>query len=825
MNISYNRLRRYIDIDLDPDKLSEILTSIGLEVSGIDKVESIAGGLKGLVIGHILTCVPHPDSTHLHITTVDVGLESPLQIVCGAPNVAAGLYVVVATIGTILGQDQADPFMIKKSRLRGVDSFGMICSETEIGVGSSCSGIITLPESEVYVGMPAAEYYKVETDYVIEVDITPNRVDATSHYGVARDLAAYLSIHTSREIKAKLPEIPELVIPEKPTVPIEVICSTDLCPRFEAVRIDGVRVGPSPAWLSNTLKAIGLKPINNIVDVSNFVLHELGQPLHCYDADKIDGGIIVRLANEGERFVTLDGIERKLSSTDLVVASGSDVPLCIAGVLGGLDSGTTSETTSVLIESANFHPTSIRKTARRLGINSDASFRFERGLDANATHTALLRAVSLIQEVAGGQITSSVTDIYPTKQEPYRVELSINKLNRLVGKRIPKPEVLAILRALEISVEEQGEDMLQLAIPRYRTDVTRDVDVVEEILRIYGYNSIELSSQMTISVGEESSEDRQYTLSTILSEQLVGAGFSEILCNSLSSSSLYQNLKACPPEGLVHLLNPLSGELDAMRSTLLFGGLQSLSRNEHRKANRFYYFEWGNVYHYDRSSDQKFPSDPLRAYSEEMRLGLWIAGQRVSGTWTHADEKSSPAELKAHVLNILRRSGVDTDSLNFKVGSSDLFKVSLDIYTASNIYLGSWGVVATALTQAADIPFEVYYAELAWKAIFEQGNKQKFEAKRLPKYPEVKRDLALLIDKHISFAQIEELARNTERKLLRRIELFDVYEGEHLPANKKSYAVSFYLRDDNRTMSDKQIEAIMDKLIGAMSEQLGATLR
>ncbi|GAD04441.1 phenylalanyl-tRNA synthetase subunit beta [Porphyromonas crevioricanis] len=825
MNISYNRLRRYIDIDLSPNELSEILTSIGLEVSGVNQVESIPGGLKGLVVGHVLTCEPHPDSTHLHVTSVDVGLDTPLQIVCGAPNVAAGLYVVVATIGTILGQDQANPFLIKKSRLRGVDSFGMICSESEIGVGKSCSGIISLPAEEVYPGMPAAEFYRVETDYVIEVDITPNRVDATSHYGVARDLAAYLTAHTGKVVRAQYPELPELIIPEKPTVPVEIACPAELCPRFEMLRIDGVRVGESPTWLANTIRAIGLKPINNIVDISNFVLHELGQPLHCYDADMVDGGVVVRLAQEGESFVTLDGVERKLTADDIIIASGRDEPLCIAGVLGGLESGTTERTASVLIEAANFHPTSVRKTARRLGINSDASFRFERGLDANNTHRALLRAAALIQEIAGGQITSAVTDIYSVKQEPHKVALSLSWLDRLIGKKIPQPEVETILEALEIRIADRQGDTLQLEVPRYRTDVTRDVDVAEEILRIYGYNNVELDGRMTISIGDESQEDRQHNLSTILSEQLVGAGFNEILCNSLTSSSFYHNLHSCPESHLVRLINPLSNELDVMRSTLLFGGLQSLSRNEHRKANRFYYFEWGNVYSFVPSDKSESSADVLSSYQQETRLALWIAGQRVSGSWAHPDEASSVSEIKAHVMNILKRSAVDTEQLELREGGSDLYKVSMDIY-ASNTYLGTWGIISPSVTKAMDIPFEVYYAELSWQAIFELGSRRAgFEAHSLPKYPEVKRDLALLIDKEVSFARIQEVARNTERKLLRRVELFDVYEGKHLPEGKKSYAVSFYLRDDNRTMSEKQIESIMNKLIQAMDKQLGASLR
>ncbi|MFC4666856.1 phenylalanine--tRNA ligase subunit beta [Falsiporphyromonas endometrii] len=827
MNVSYNRLRRYVDIDLTPSEVAEVLTSIGLEVAKVEKVESIPGGLKGLVIGYVTSCEDHPNSDHLHITKVDLGSEEPVQIVCGAPNVAQGQYVVVATIGTILGQGSDDPFMIKKSRLRGVDSFGMICSESEIGVGSDLSGIITLPKDKVRVGMPAAEYYNVEEDYVIEVEITPNRIDGTSHYGVARDLAAYLSLHSGKEQVAKLPELPRLNFLIDAPVPVQIDCPDDCCSRFQALRIDGIKVQESPEWLQNFLRTIGMKPINNVVDITNFVLMEYGQPLHAYNADMVGHtGFRVRLAESDEPFITLDGIERKLHADDIVIADAKGKALCIAGVFGGLNSGCTDQTTSIILEAANFNATRVRKTARRLGLNTDSSFRFERGLDANMTSYAIKRAASLILEIAGGQISSSLTDIYPVPVEPWKVNLSYDKLCRLVGKRIPMDDVKKILKSLEIEVVSEEGDLMHLAVPRYRTDVTRDVDVIEDILRIYGYNNIELPNHVNMALVNRTQEDKSYHLSLVISEQLVGAGFNEILCNSLVSSAPYEKLESYKSDNLVRLLNPLSNELDVMRQTLLFGGLASIARNEHRKSKRFYYFEWGNTYKYDGTIEERDEDRGLSRYSQTNQLGIWIAGQKVSGSWAHPDEVSDIAELKAHIENILKRASVQKEDVVYGNSDMDIFSQGLDIYTKANrIKLGSFGVVDSRLAEKYEVETEVYFAELNWEEIYKLGARSKFEAQPLPKFPEVKRDLALLVDKEVSYKDIEEAAFQCEKKLLKRVELFDVYEGKNLPSGKKSYALSFYLRDDNRTMSDKQIDNIMQKLIKTMEKQFDATLR
>lgn len=823
MNISYQWLKDYVATDLSPEGIAKALTSIGLETGSIEVYDSIEGGLRGLVIGQVLTCEPHSNSDHLSVTTVSIGEGTePLQIVCGAPNVRAGAAVVVATVGTVLGKGE-EQFTIKKSKIRGVESHGMLCSEVEIGVGTDNSGIILLEPASVRIGMPAAEYFGVQSDYVLEVDITPNRVDATSHYGVARDLAAYLSQHVA-PTQAVLPSVQALPQSACPC-PIRVEAGEELVPRFQGVVIRGLSVGQSPEWLRRRLESIGQKPINVVVDVINYVLHELGQPLHAYDLGHVSGGLVVRTATEGSVVVTLDKQERKLTSADIIIADQAGTPLCIAGVMGALGSGTTEETTSVLLESANFHASSVRRTARRLGLSSDSSFRFERGLDPERTHFALERAVSLILELCpGSYVDGGVSDHYPAPSQPYRIELSLRRMRLLVGKDLPQAEVLSILKSLEIEVVEQGEDVWTLSVPRYRIDVCRDVDVVEEILRIYGYNNVELSGYIHASLSPETEADRSYRRRLMLSEQLVGAGYSEILNNSLTAEAYYTDLTSYPAERLVRLVNPLSNELGVMRQSLLFGGLSSIGRNLRRQQKSCYFFEWGNCYWYDAPAEGAEPS--MKQYKEAQRLGLWATGQRVQGSWAHANEATSAFELKAQVEHILSRLGIAEKNIRLALVEWDVCVAeSLELRTGAGKLIGRLGQVKPTLLQAHEIDLPVYYAELEWSTLQAEAERVGLNAKDLPKYPVVKRDLSLLIDQTTTMADIIAIAKRTEKKLLLRCELFDVYEGKSLPTGKKSYAVSFFFQDEERTMSDSQIEGIMRKLQQNLEKELGAQLR
>lgn len=822
MNISYKWLREYVATDLSPKDIAAALTSIGLETGSVEEVESIPGGLRGLVIGEVLTCVPHENSDHLHVTTVSIGEDSePLQIVCGAPNVAAGHAVVVATIGTTLGQGE-EQFTIKRSKIRGVESHGMLCSQVEIGVGSDNDGIILLPLNEVRIGMPAAEYFGVESDYVLEVDITPNRVDATSHYGVARDLAAYLSRNGSEPVRATLPDVDTLSRGACPC-PIEVRASEELVPRFEGVVLRGLQVGESPEWLRQRLEAIGQKPINVIVDVTNYVLHEFGQPLHAYDLDRIFGGLIVGLATEGDKIVTLDQSERILTSSDLIIADQQGTPLCIAGIMGGLASGTTTETTAILLEAANFNASSVRRSARRLGLSSDSSFRFERGLDPTRTHYALERAVSLILKLCpGSYVDGDICDHYPVESQPHRVELSLDRMARLIGQALPEEMIERILSSLEIQIECRSESMWTLLVPNYRVDVTRDVDVIEDILRIYGYNNIGLSGYIHASLSSESEADRSYRRRLLISEQLTGAGFSEILCNSLTAENYYEGLSSYPVAQLVRLVNPLSAELGVMRASLLFGGLQSIGRNLRRQQRTFYFYEWGNCYSYAPAN----PDKPMQGYQEHHRLGLWIAGQRVQGSWAHPNETTSPFELKAHVYHILRRLGINVGLLRHEAVECDIFSgQALELRAKDGRLVGRLGQVATKLLTIHEIELPVYYAELEWGVIQQLSERAEITVRDLPRFPVVKRDLSLLIDVDKTFVEIERIAYKVEKTYLLRCELFDVYEGKNLPAGKKSYAVSFWLQDEERTMSDTQIDSIMNKIQTSLEKQLGASLR
>lgn len=822
MNISYNWLKEYLDFDLQPDEVAAALTSIGLETGGVEEVQTIKGGLEGLVLGEVLTCVDHPNSDHLHITMVNVGGDEPLQIVCGAPNVAAGQKVVVAPNGTKLYLGD-ECFIIKRSKIRGVESNGMICAKDEIGIGTDHSGIIVLP-TDVKVGTLAKDYYNVKSDYVLEVDITPNRVDATSHFGVARDLAAYLKQH-GKPAELKRPSTDGFKIDDE-TPAIEVtVENPEACLRYSGVTIKGVTVKESPEWLQNHLRTIGLRPINNVVDVTNYILHGLGQPLHSFDADKIKGNkVIVKAAMPGTKFVTLDGVERTLTDRDLMICN-TEEPMCIAGVFGGVDSGVTEQTRNVFLESATFHPTWIRKMARRFGLNTDASFRYERGLDPNQTVDILKVSALLIQEVAGGTITGGIQDVYPSPMPPFRVVLTYEKINLLVGKIIPVETVKSILGSLEMRIIEETADGVTVDVPVYRIDVQRDVDVIEDILRIYGYNNVEISEQVQSNLSYQTPTDRSYKLENLIAEQLCGCGFNEILNNSLTRSAYYADLTTYPQRQCVMLMNPLSADLDCMRQTLLFGGLESIEHNEKRKKGNIHFFEFGNCYDYDVVKAEKKSEDTLAEFLEDYRLALWVSGNRVENNWAHPNEKSSVYELKAYVENILDRLGVNRQKLVWGNLTDDIYAAGLSMTTGSGHRLGTLGIVQPKICKVMDIDSEVYYAELSWTALMKEIKKNKVLFAEISKYPAVKRDLSLLLDKKIQFSEIEKIARESERKLLKRVTLFDVYEGKNLPMGKKSYAVSFYLQDEGKTLNDKQIDAIMKKIWHNLGQQLGAQLR
>ena len=820
MNISYNWLKEYVDFDLTPEEVAAALTSIGLETGGVEEVQTIKGGLEGLVIGEVLTCEPHPNSDHMHITTVNLGQGEPVQIVCGAANVAAGQKVIVATLGTKL-YDGDECFTIKKSKLRGVESNGMICAEDEIGVGTSHDGIIVLPD-DVVPGTLAKDYYDIKSEYVLEVDITPNRADACSHYGVARDLYAWL-VQNGRKATLKRPSVEDFHV-DNHDMDIEVaVENAEACPRYAGVTIKGVTVKESPEWLQNKLHLIGVRPINNIVDITNYILHAYGQPMHCFDADKIKGGkIVVRTCAEGTKFVTLDEAERTLSERDLMICNAEE-PMCIAGVFGGLDSGTTESTKDVFLESAYFHPTWVRKTARRHGLSTDSSFRFERGIDPNGVIYALKAAALLVKELAGGEIASEIKDVYPSPIADFNVELPFAYVNSLIGKEIPRETVKNIVSSLEMKIVEETDEALSLQVPPYRVDVQRPCDVVEDILRIYGYNNVEIPTSVKSCLSVKGDVDKSVKLQNLVSEQLVGCGFNEILNNSLTAAAYYEGLESYKPENLVHLMNPLSNDLNVMRGTLLFGGLESIQHNANRKNADLRFFEFGNCYHFH--AEKKNPEKVLAAYSEELHLGMWITGKRVSNSWAHADENASVYELKAYVLNIFRRLGVNFGGLVFGNLADDIYSVAVSVHTRGGKLLATFGVISKKIQKAFDLDNEVYYADLNWKELMKAIKGNAVTYREISKYPAVKRDLALLLDKKVQFVEIEKIAFETDKKLLKSVELFDVYEGKNLEPGKKSYAVSFMLQDENATLNDKQIDKFMQKLIKNLETKLEAKLR
>ena len=819
MNISYKWLKEYVDFTLAPQEVADALTSCGLEVGSLEEVQTVRGGLKGLYVGQVLTCEDIPE-THLHLTTVDLGRGEAQQIVCGAPNCRVGLKVIVADVGCVL-YDGDKEFKIKKSKLRGYESNGMICAEDEIGIGTLHDGIIELPADAV-VGTPAAEYYNLESDWLIEIDITANRADALSHWGVARDLYAWLR-QNGYETRLHRPSCDAFAV-DNEDCPIEVVIeNAEACRRYVGLSITDCEVKESPEWLKNRLNIIGVRPINNIVDITNYIMMAYGQPMHCFDADMVkEHKIVVKTMPEGTPFVTLDGEEHKLSDRDLAICNAEE-PMCIAGVFGGKGSGTYDTTTNVVLESAYFNPTWIRKSARRHGLSTDASFRFERGIDPNGQIYAIKQAAILCKELAGGKVSMQIRDVYPSQIENAVVELSYEYVHNLIGKEIGKDTIKSIAESLDMKVLNENVEGITLEIPAYRVDVQRPCDVVEDILRIYGYNNVEIPSQLKSSLTVADTTDMEHRMENIIGEQLVGCGFNEILNNSLTKTSYYEGLNVYTEETTVKVMNPLSADLGVMRQTLLFGGLESIMRNANRKMANLKFFEMGNCYHFNAENHDE--ENPMKAYKEEQHLALWLTGKRVEGSWAHPDEDSTFYELKAYVLNILKRLGVPMGMLVSEKSLNNIFSVALELKNRGGKVFVEMGIIAKDIQKRADIAAPVYYADIHWTTVMKAIRKNKVEFAEISKYPSVSRDLALLIDKNVEFAKIEQIARQSEKKLLKSVELFDVYEGKNLPAGKKSYAVNFILQDNEKTLNDKAIEVIMNKIITNLKRQLGAELR
>ena len=824
MNISYKWLKEYVDFDLGAEQVAEALTSIGLEVGSVEEVQAIKGGLQGLVVAEVLTCEPHPNSDHMHVCSVNIGAEEPVQIVCGAPNVAQGQKVIVATLGTKL-YDGDECFTIKRSKLRGIESLGMICAEDEIGIGTSHDGIIVLPQ-DAKVGTPAAEYYGIESDWVIEVDITPNRADACSHYGVARDLYAWL-VRNGHKTALHRTDVSSFAADNNDLDIDIVVENTEACPRYCAVTVKGCEVKESPEWLQTKLRTIGVRPINNVVDVTNYVMFAYGQPLHCFDADMIEGKkVVVKTMPEGTPFVTLDGVEHKLSERDLAICN-ANAPMCIAGVFGGKGSGTYETTKDVLLESAYFNPTWIRKSARRHGLNTDASFRFERGIDPDLQVYALKVAALMVKELAGGTVSMDIKDIEaPGLAKNFAVDLEYKYAHDLIGKTIPAEDIKEIVTSLDMKITAETESGISLSVPAYRVDVQRPCDVVEDILRIYGYNNVEIPTAVKSSLTIKGEVDRSNKLQNLVSEQLVGEGFREILNNSLTKEAYYNDLTAYPKDRAVKLLNPLSSDLNVLRQTLLFGGLESIAHNVNRKNANLRFFEFGNCYYKNpATTEEQKAADTLAAYSEDLHLGLWLTGKRVEASWAHPEEPSSVYELKAYVGHILTRLGAPVGKLKQQAGANDIFAKSLALVDNNGTVVLEFGLVKKALTAAFDISAEVYFADINWTLLMKKTKKHSVNFTEISKFPAVSRDLALLVDKSVEFARIEQIAFAADKKFLKKVTLFDVYEGKNLEAGKKSYAVNFLLQDDTKTMNDKQTDAVMAKIIASLEKQLGAKLR
>ncbi|QTE23672.1 phenylalanine--tRNA ligase subunit beta [Polaribacter cellanae] len=808
MKISYNWLKQFLQIDWEPVKTGELLTDLGLEVEGIETKESIKGSLKGIVVGEVLTCVQHPNADRLKVTTVNLGTANPVQIVCGAPNVAAGQKVLVATIGTVLYDDKGEGFKIKKGKIRGEESYGMICAEDELGLGKSHDGIMVL-DAEIATGTLASEVFNIETDYVFEIGLTPNRSDAMSHFGVARDVRAGLM---QQDVNLELisPSVSDFHVDER-TLRIDVeVADKDQTPRYCGITITDVAVKDSPKWIQNRLKAIGITPKNNIVDITNYVLHELGQPLHAFDAQKIKGNkILVKTLEEGTKFTTLDDVERELSSNDIMICDGDSNPLCIAGVFGGLQSGVTENTTSIFLESAYFNPVSVRKTAKRHALNTDASFRFERGIDINMTEYALKRAALLIEEYAGGKMASDISDFYPVKLEDFQVFLSYENAYRLIGQEIPRETIKNILASLEIKINSETEGGLGLTIPSYRTDVQREADIIEEILRVYGYNNIEFSHKLNTSISFDSNKETK--VENVVANQLTAQGFNETMANSLTKpqyGTLSENINE---EANVEMLNPLSNDLKVMRQSLLFSGLESVSYNINRKNNSLKFYEFGKTYH-------KYSGK----YQENKHLTLFVTGNRTNDSWKIVNQKSDFFYLKGIIKSVLSRLGID--SLKSTPSKLDVFSEGIS-FGLGKMKLVEFGVVKNSLLKEFGIKQEVLYADFNWDTILKLTGNKKIKVAELPKFPAVKRDLALLLDSKTAFKEVYNLAFQSEKNLLKEVDLFDVYEGDKLPEGKKSYAVSFLLQDETKTLADKQIDKIMQKLQQTFEKKLDAVLR
>ncbi len=818
MKISYNWLRDYVTTDLGIDKITEILTDIGLEVEGASKVEAVRGGLEGVVVGHVLTCGRHPDADKLSVTTVDVGTGEALQIVCGAPNVAAGQKVPVATVNTTLYPSGSEEgFRIKRSKIRGVESLGMICAADELGLGSDHSGIMVLDDA-CTPGTPVRDVLGVGDDYTIEIGLTPNRIDAASHYGVARDLAAYLRSH-GMETGLALPSVEAFSIDGNDReVKVEVL-DPEAAPRYSGLTMTGIRIAPSPEWLQKRLRAIGINPKNNIVDITNFVLHELGQPLHAFDADKVRGGrIVVRTCPEGTLFVTLDGVQRKLSAEDLMICD-AEGPMCLAGVFGGMDSGVSEQTTSIFIESAYFNPISVRKSAKRHGLSTDSSFRFERGTDPDITITALKRAAILVRELAGGKVSSGITDLYPAPVAPFRFEASFSRINTLIGKEIPADKIRAILAALDIKAASEKEGVISVAVPPYRVDVQREADLVEEILRIYGYNNVEIPQHVNSTLAYAPKPDRD-KVQNLLADMMTSLGFNEIMSNSLTKASYYEGLESYPAEQCVRIVNPLSNDLSVMRQTLLFNTLEAIQLNVNHRRPDLKFYEFGNCYRYDAARREE---GGLAPYSEGQRLAVAMTGNAVAQSWNAKSEAVSFFHLRAVVEKILARLGADIYKLQCEDIQSDIFSQAVALKQGDKI-LVQMGLVARKLRADFDLKNEVYYADIDFAALVRMTKKHSVRVTELSKYPEVRRDLALLVDRSVTFARLRAEAFAAERKLLKNVTLFDVYEGDKLPEGKKSYALGFTIEDTTRTLTDPQIDRIMSA-IAARLETVGATIR
>ncbi len=821
MNVSYKWLKEYIDFDLTPQQVSEALTSLGLEVGALEEVETIKGGLKGLVVGEVLTCEMHPNSDHLHVTTVDLGGgEAPAQIVCGAANVAKGQKVIVATLGTKL-YDGDSEFTIKRSKLRGVESCGMICAEDEIGVGTSHDGIIVLP-ADTKVGTPAAEYYGVESDWLIEVDLTPNRVDGASHYGVARDLYAWMKRH-GLSTRLHRPSV-DAFKSDRPdgAIPVEVQ-NAEACPRYCGLTIRGVKVKESPKWLKDYLSAIGQRPINNIVDITNYILLGTGQPMHCFDLAKVKGDkVVVKTVADGTKFTTLDGVERTLTDRDLMICNAEE-PMCIGGVFGGLDSGVTEETTDVFLESAYFHPTWVRKSARRFGLNTDASFRFERGIDPNDTIYNLKLAAILVKELAGGEICGDIIDVKSREFPGFPVDLKFSYVTGLIGKHIDNQTIKSIVESLEMKIVSEDEEKISIVVPTYRVDVQRPCDVVEDILRVYGYNNVEFSSEVKGVISNKTDVDFRDDMQDLIAEQLTAVGYHEIMNNSLTSSSYYEGLESYPEKNCVHLMNALSGDLNVMRQTMLFGGLESLARNINRKNANVKMYEFGDVYHFDPEADNSEVA--LAPYTEHQALGIWITGNNHDDNWADAVRPLSVYDLKATVENIFRRLGIGEKEVVVEQMDSDLLSPALTYKNRGGKLIGVLGVVDADVAAKFDVEQEVYFAQFNWNLLCKMAAKKDVKYHDLPKTLPVRRDLALLVDTSVTYDQIKRVVEQSERKLLKKVTLFDVYEGKHLEAGKKSYAIAMFLQDDQKTLQDKQIEAVMKKIVANLQKEVGAQLR